>query len=50
MEDCIEIVDKSGNPVDMINELEFVNGFLWANIFLKNHIIKIDPVSGTVVD
>ena len=32
-----------------LNELEFVNGYIWANVFMKNFIVKIDPTSGLVV-
>lgn len=34
----------------MINELEFVDGFIWANVFYFNGMIKIDPESGHIVD
>lgn len=42
MEDCIPVTDQDGNPVENLNELEFVNGFIWANIFMQNYIVKID--------
>lgn len=32
-----------------INELEYVDGFVYANIYLKNTILKIDPKTGVVV-
>lgn len=32
-----------------LNELEYGEGFIWANIWLDNRILKIDPVSGQVV-
>lgn len=43
---------KSNNsqPQAMINELEFVDGFIWANVFYFNGMIKIDPESGHIVD
>ena len=49
MEDCIEVTDADGTPVDKLNELEVVNGFIWANIFPSNYIVKIDPETGKVV-
>ena len=33
---------------DMINELEWIDGKIWANIYLENKIIIIDPSSGVV--
>jgi len=32
-----------------INELEFVEGFIYANIWYKDMLVKIDPSSGRVV-
>lgn len=49
MEDCIDVTDENGNPLTNINELEYVNGFIWANIFMKNDIVKIDASTGQVV-
>ena len=34
--------------VSDINELEFVNGKIYANLYLHNNIIEIDPSSGRV--
>lgn len=42
-------VTENGYAVDRINELEFVNGFIYANIWMTNRIVKIDPASGQVV-
>ncbi len=44
----IAVVDNTG-PIDSINELEFINGFVYANVYLTDNIIKIDPESGHVV-
>jgi glutamine cyclotransferase len=33
----------------MINELEMAEGFLYANVYQSNQIIKINPSSGLVV-
>ena len=32
-----------------INELEYVNGFIYANVYLENTILKINPKTGEVV-
>jgi glutamine cyclotransferase len=41
-------VKMNGRPVDQINELEFIKGEIWANIFQADRIIRIDPASGEV--
>ena len=38
-----------GEPIDMINELECVDGSVWANIWLSSLIIEIDPATGEVI-
>jgi glutamine cyclotransferase len=42
-------VTEKGYPVDDLNELEFIKGFIYANIWMKDVIMKIDPQSGNVV-
>lgn len=32
-----------------VNELEYINGYLYANIWTTNNIAKIDPLSGKIV-
>jgi len=44
----IQVRDEQG-PVDRLNELEYINGFIYANVWLTNIILKIDPESGQVV-
>ncbi|MCE3252219.1 MAG: glutaminyl-peptide cyclotransferase [Cellvibrio sp.] len=41
-------VTHGGIPVTQLNELEFAQGFIWANIWYEDRIIKIDPQTGTV--
>ena len=36
-------------PIAMINELETIDGQIWANIWMTDFIIRIDPASGNVV-
>ncbi len=47
-ENIVAIFDENG-PLGNINELEFVDGFIYANIWYKNYIVKIDPKLGKVV-
>jgi len=42
-------VTENGIPRDSLNELEFIKGFIYANIWMNNCIVKIDPISGKVV-
>ncbi|HWK04256.1 MAG TPA: glutaminyl-peptide cyclotransferase [Puia sp.] len=44
----VGVTDNNG-PVSNINELELINGFLYANQWQTNYILKIDPSSGKVV-
>lgn len=44
----VGISDNNG-PVPNINELEYIDGFIFANQWLTSYIYKIDPVSGKVV-
>jgi glutaminyl-peptide cyclotransferase len=36
-------------PLKKINELEFIRGFIYANIWKTNSIVKIDTSNGKVV-
>lgn len=38
-----------GAPVDQLNELEWVEGEVWANRWKHNYIVRIDPKSGEIV-
>lgn len=44
----ITVTDNFG-PMAMLNELEYVDGFIYANVFETNNIAKIDPATGKVV-
>lgn len=41
-------VTSEGQPVTNLNELEFIDGEIWANIWYDERIARIDPVSGNV--
>lgn len=41
-------VQWEGNPVTYLNELEYINGEVWANVWQTNEIVRIDPQSGAV--
>jgi glutamine cyclotransferase len=42
-------IRNNEGPVDMINELEYVNGFIYANVYQTNSIIKINAENGHIV-
>lgn len=42
-------VTFDGAPLDLINELEWVDGHIWANIYLTDAIVEIDPKTGVAV-
>lgn len=44
----LKVTDNVG-PVDQLNELEYVEGFIMANVWNTNTIVKIDPQTGKVV-
>ena len=44
----ITVQDQNG-PVRLLNELEFINGEVWANVWQSNRIVRIDPANGQVV-
>lgn len=41
-------VTENDRPIDKLNELEFVKGEIWANIWLSDRIARIDPETGVV--
>jgi len=44
----IEVFDNKG-PVDELNELEFIDGQVYANIYRTDKIARIDPKTGKVL-
>ena len=42
------LVSFNGQPLDYINELEWVDGKIWANIYLTSAIVEINPATGIV--
>lgn len=41
-------VTNGGQPVDQLNELEWVRGEVWANVWHTHQIVRIDPRTGRV--
>jgi len=44
----LEVYDNE-KKIDSINELEYINGEIWANIWMSDLIARIDPSSGKVL-
>ncbi|MBO9618425.1 MAG: glutaminyl-peptide cyclotransferase [Niabella sp.] len=42
-------VTMNGDLINSINELEYIDGFVYANLYTTPYIVKIDPASGQVV-
>lgn len=42
-------VTLNGRPVRQLNELEWIDGEVWANVWQTRFIVRIDPASGRVV-
>jgi glutaminyl-peptide cyclotransferase len=41
-------VTDDGRPVDQLNELEYIKGEVWANVWTTDRIARIDPATGKV--
>lgn len=41
-------VTVRGQPLNLLNELEFIDGEIWANVWQTDFIVRIDPQSGVV--
>ena len=40
---------ENGKKINKINELEYIDGAIFANLWLTNDVVKIDPNSGKVL-
>ncbi len=45
----IQVYDSNG-PVTKLNELEYVNGKVFANVWETDRIAKIEPITGEVIE
>ena len=41
-------VKMNGRPVNQLNELEWIDGKIWANVYMTDMIVIIDPKTGNV--
>lgn len=41
-------VTDNGAPLTSLNELEYIEGEVWANVYQSDYIVRIDPETGAV--
>lgn len=41
-------VTYNGNPLQLLNELEWIEGKIWANVYTTDKIVIIEPTTGVV--
>lgn len=44
-----QLVTIEGRPVRWLNELEYIDGKVWANVYTSDEIVMINPKNGKVV-
>ena len=44
----LEVCDDRG-PVEKLNELEYIDGEVWANVYYTDTIVRIDPKTGIIL-
>ena len=49
VEKTLFVTDNNSMPVNNLNELEMVNGEIWANVWMQDYIVRINPSDGKVV-
>lgn len=42
-------VSENGNPIYRLNELEYIDGVIYSNVYTENRILKIDANNGKVL-
>ncbi|MBC7864361.1 MAG: glutaminyl-peptide cyclotransferase [Bacteroidia bacterium] len=40
---------ENGFAADQVNEIEYINGFIYGNVWMTNFIVKIDPKDGKIL-
>lgn len=41
-------VTFNGEPLRNINELEYIDGHVWANVWMQDYLVRIDPDTGVI--
>lgn len=45
----IRVIDEAGHPVENLNELEFIHGEIYSNIWETDKIVRISPRTGKIL-
>ena len=45
----IQVTDVAGEAIDNLNELEYIHGEIYANIWGSDEIVRISPITGKVL-
>ena len=45
----LQVTDQNGRPVENLNELEFIRGEIYANLWQAEEIVRISPQTGKIV-
>jgi glutaminyl-peptide cyclotransferase len=45
----LSVLDERGQPLMKLNELEYINGEIWANVWETGWIVRIDPTTGKLL-
>ena len=45
----LAVFDEKGRPLMELNELEYIKGEIWANVWQEDEIVRIDPNTGKLV-
>lgn len=45
----VSVYDEAGAPVEKLNELEYIDGEIYANIWQSDRIVRIEPKSGRIL-
>ncbi len=45
----VAVVDERQAPVRQLNELEYIKGEVWANVYQTHRIARINPITGKVI-
>ena len=45
----LKVVDANGRPVEKLNELEYIHGEIYANVWETDDIVRISPRTGKVL-
>lgn len=40
---------RNGKPQDSLNELEYIQGYIYANLYPQDQIVRINPQDGTIL-